>query len=81
MNTGNDNIILMGGDVCGDWEINFFHSTVCYVLTMNNCGNLREGSNEVVGWMLPQFQAIKETSVALSINKIIQGCVCNGVRI
>ena len=47
----------------------------CYVLTINNCGKLQEGSNESVAWMFPQFQAIKETSVALIINKIIQGCV------
>ena len=25
--------------------------------------------------MFPQFQAIKETSVAFSINKMLQGCV------
>ena len=47
----------------------------CYVLTMNNCGKLREGSNEGVYWMFPQFQEIKETSVTFSTNKIIQGCV------
>ena len=52
-----------------------------YVLKINNCGKVQEGSNGGDDWMLPQFQAIKETSVALSINKIIQGCVCNGVRI
>ena len=42
---------------------------------MNNCGKLREGSNDGVNWMLPQFQAIKETIVAFIINKMIQVCV------
>ena len=56
MNTGKDDIILMGGDVCGDWEIDFLHIMACYVLIMNNCGKLREVPNEGVDWMLPQFQ-------------------------
>ena len=42
---------------------------------MNNSGNLREGSNEGVDWMFPQFQEIKNTSVSFSINKMFQGCV------
>ena len=41
---------------------------------MKNSENLRKGSNDGVVWMLPQVQAIKETSVAFNINKIIQGC-------
>ena len=73
--TGKDDIMLMDGDVRGDWEIDFFHSMACYVLTMNNCGYLRGGSNEVVEWMFLQFLEIKETSVAFSINKMLQGCV------
>ena len=43
--------MLMGGDVHGDLEIEFFHCMACYVLTMNNCKNLREGSNEGVDLM------------------------------
>ena len=75
VNTGKDDIMLMGVDIHGDWEIYFFHSMECYVLKMINCGKLREGSNEGVDWMFPQFQAIKETSAAFSINKMLQGCV------
>ena len=56
----------MGGDVHGNWEIDFFHSMSCYVLTMNNSVKVREGSNEGADWMFPQFQAIKETSVLFS---------------
>ena len=48
---------------------------VCYVLTMNNCGNLLEGSNKFIDWMFPQFQEIKDTNVDFTINKMIQGCV------
>ena len=47
----------------------------CNVLTMNNCGKLRKGYNEGLDWRFPQFQSIKETSVAFRINKIRQGCV------
>ena len=64
--------MLMGCDVRGDWEIDFFHSMACYFLTTNNCGKLREGSNEGVYWMFLQFQAIKETSVVFGSNKMIQ---------
>ena len=46
-----------------------------YVLTMENCGKVREVSNEGVDWMFPKFQAIKEKSVAFTINKILQGCL------
>ena len=42
---------------------------------MNNCGKLREGSNEGFHYMFPQFQSIKLTSVAFTINKMLQGCV------
>ena len=42
---------------------------------MNNCVKLREGFNEGVDWMLPQFQEIKDISVAFTINKMFQGCV------
>ena len=45
------------------------------MLKMNNCVNLREGSNEGVDWMFPHFQAIKETSVAFIRNKRIQSCI------
>ena len=41
---------------------------------MKNSEKLRKGSNDGVVWMLPQVQAIKETSVAFNINKMIQGC-------
>ena len=51
------------------------HSMTCYVATTINCVNLREGYNDGVDWMLPQFQAIKEISVALKINKMPQDCV------
>ena len=67
--------MLMGGDVRSDWEIECFHSMSCYVLTMNNCGKLQEGSNEGVDWIIPKFQAIKYTSFSFTIDKIIQGCV------
>ena len=63
--------MLMGGDGYGSWKIDFLHSMACYVLTMNNCGKVREGSDGGVDWVFPQFQAIKETSVVLTINKII----------
>ena len=46
-----------------------------YVLTMNKCEKVWEGSNEGVNWVFPQFQAIRDTSVAFATNKIIQGCV------
>ena len=42
---------------------------------MNNCEKLQEVSNESVDWMLPKFQSIKDTSVDLTIIKILQGCV------
>ena len=70
--TGKDDIILMGGDVRGDWRIEFLHSMACYVLTMNNCVKVREGSYEGSEWMFPQFQAIKDNSVAFSINIMLQ---------
>ena len=38
-------IMLMGGNVCGDWKVDFFHSMAYYALTMNNCGKVQEGSN------------------------------------
>ena len=41
----------------------------CYVLTINNSGKLREGSNEVVDWVFPHFQVIKDTSFSFTINK------------
>ena len=47
----------------------------CYVLTMNKFGNVWEGSNEGVDWMLPQLQAIKDNSVSFTINKMLQGYV------
>ena len=74
--TGKDDIMFMGDDARDDWEIDFFHSMACYVLTMHNCGKLWEVSNEIVDWMLPQFQTIKETSVAFIINKMLQ--ICDG---
>ena len=72
MKTGKYDIMFMGGDIHSDWEIDFFHGMEFYVLTMNNYGKLREGSNESVDWMFPQFQAIKETSVSLTMNKTLQ---------
>ena len=47
----------------------------CYVLTINNCGKLQEGSNGGVDWMFPQFHAIKETIVSFTVHKMLQGCV------
>ena len=73
--TGKDDIILMGGDAHGNWEIDFFHSMACYVLTMNNCARVREGYNEGDDYMFPQFQAIKYTSVVFTINKMLQVCI------
>ena len=67
---GKDDIIMMGGDVCGDWKIDFFHSMACYALIMKNCGKVREGSNGGADCIFPQFQAIKDTSVVLSIDKM-----------
>ena len=49
----------------------------CYVLKINNCGKLQEGSNKGVDWMFPQFHAIKYTSVSFTINKVIQVCIGN----
>ena len=73
VNTGKDDIILIGGNVCVNWLIDFFHGMIYYVLTINNCGKLREGSNEGVYFMFPQFQAIKDTSIAFTINKNLEG--------
>ena len=42
---------------------------------MKNCGKLWKVSNDGVDCILPWFQAIKDTSVAFGINKILQGCV------
>ena len=42
---------------------------------MNNCVNIREGSNKGVDWVFSWFQAIKDISVAFAINEIIQGYV------
>ena len=67
----------MGGDVCGDCRIDFFYSMSCYALTMNNCGKVGELSNEGADWIFPQFQEIKETSVVLTINKILRVYVGN----
>ena len=53
----------------------FLRIIECYMLTMENCQMLLEGSNDVVDWMLPQFQPIKDTSIYFTINKMIQGCV------
>ena len=46
---------MMGGDVYGDWKIDYFHSMTCYALTMNNCEKVREGSNWGDDCILPQF--------------------------
>ena len=42
---------------------------------MQNFGKVREGSNEGVKWMFQQFQAMKETSVDLNVNKMFQVCL------
>ena len=47
----------------------------CYVLKMNIFENELGGSNDDFDWMLLQFQAIKYTSVDLTTNKMLQGCV------
>ena len=41
---GSDDIMLMGGDVCGDCKIDYLRSMEFYALTMNNCGKVRKGS-------------------------------------
>ena len=66
---------MVGGDVYGDWKIDYFHSMACYASTMNNCGKVREGYIGGAGWILPQFQAIKENSVVLTINEMLHECV------
>ena len=38
--TGKYDIMLMGGDVRGDWVIDFFQIMTCYFFKMNNCGKL-----------------------------------------
>ena len=43
--TGNKYIIIMGGDVCGDWEIGLFHIMTYYIFTMKNCRHVREVLN------------------------------------
>ena len=70
-----DDIIIMGGDVYGDWKIYYFHIMACYALTMNNCGKVWEGYNGGDYWIFLQFQAIKENSVVLTINEILHDCV------
>ena len=40
LNTGKEDIMLMGGNVHGDREIDLFHSLSCYVLTMKNHGKV-----------------------------------------
>ena len=55
----------------------FLRIIECYMLTMENCQMLLEGSNDVVDWMLPQFQPIKDTSIYFTINKMIQVFVGN----
>ena len=66
---------MMGGDVYGDWKINYFHSMACYVLKMNNCGKVREGYNGGADWIFLHFQAIKDNSVVLTINEMLHNCV------
>ena len=65
----------MGVDVCSDWVIDFFHSMTYYIFTMNKCGKVREGYNELADWMFPQFQAIKDTSVSFTMNNMLQVCI------
>ena len=62
---------MMGGDVCGDWKVDYFHSMACYALKMNSSGKLWEGSNGSDDYIFPQFKAIKDPSVVLTINKIL----------
>ena len=45
---GKDDIMLMGGDICGYLKIDFFHSMVFSDLIMNNCGKVQESYNEHV---------------------------------
>ena len=47
----------------------------CYVLTMNNCGKVREGCNESADRIFPHFQSIKEIRVALNKNKMLPVCI------
>ena len=56
----------MGGDVCGDWGIDFFHSMACYFFEINNRRKVWEGSNKGVDWMFPQFNGIKDTIFAFT---------------
>ena len=72
---GKDYIMLMGGGVCGDWKIDFFHSMTCYALRMSNCVKVQEGFNGGDDCISSQFQAIKDTSVVLTIIKMLRVCV------
>ena len=47
----------------------------CYALTVNNFGKVREVFNGGGEYILPQSQAIKETSFVLTINKMLRDCV------
>ena len=66
--------MLMVSDIHGNWEIYFLRIIECYMLTVENCEKVLEVSNDVVDWVLPQFQPIKDTSVYFTINKMIQVC-------
>ena len=71
--------MLMGGDFCGNSEIDFFHSMARYILKTKNFGKVCEGSNKVVDQKLSQLWTIKKGSVAFTINKIIQ-CYAGNVE-
>ena len=73
--TGKDYIMLMGGDVRGNWGIYFLHIMACYLLTMKSCIKVCEDYNKSFNWVLPWLQSIKEIIVALTIYKILQYCV------
>ena len=65
-------IILMGGDIHGNWEIDFSHSMACYVLTMKNHGKVLKVSNKGFDWMFPQFKDTKETGIDSNIIKCLK---------
>ena len=67
--------MMVGGDFCGDWKVDFFHSRTCYALTMNICVKVQEVYNGGAEQILPQFQAIRETIIVLTINKMLKVCV------
>ena len=53
-----EEIMLMGGDFCGNSEIDFFHSMARYILKTKNFGKVCEGSNKVVDQKLSHLSKV-----------------------